>query len=198
MNLWTLVSHARERYVQTFRAGVRAQRQTFPDAMVEVRATPEGLGDVPDAYRIFRVDLVWHEADQPRLGTLGVEWPPLPEPVTTTYPDGQQVRVRALKWDDCVLRVAPAVADDGPLRDWLTRWIDRDDRNPPDPDGLRAAVHSMTPPAPDPAAANPAATDRAVAATVLAVDFGTAPPEAFTALLSTLFACGATTIDVGE
>jgi hypothetical protein len=139
VTLWTLISSSREQYVGAFREALRAQREKVADLATEVFATPEGLQDVPEAYRVFRVDLLWRENDQPRIATLGIEWPTLAAPVVTNYPDGRRVVVRQFKWDDCVIRVAPAIVDDSPLQAWLLRWSDRQDANAPDADGLRSA-----------------------------------------------------------
>ena len=105
----------------------------------------------------------------------------------TTYPDGQELSVLFLRWDHCEFQCTPAVEVGDALATWLSEWGDRADGHGTDTDGLRSAVHSVTPPerSPDGSAVG------------FAVDFGSAPREAFTALIATLLACGVTRIQVG-
>ena len=191
MNLWTLITTCRDAYVAEYARALADLRPKLADLAPELLVTPSGADEVPEPYRVFRADLIWRDAQtgEPRVGSIGFQWNPLAEPCVTTYPDGdRRVTVKQFKWDDCVLRVAPALADDAPLREWLGHWLDRENRNPPAADGLRAAVHSMTPPQPT--------IDRS--ASVVAVDFGSAPAEAVTSLIAAFFAAGARRIDVGE
>lgn len=144
---------------------------------------------------------------EPRVAAVALNpAPPLPVPLRTEYPDGQVVIVHALPWDDCPFSVSAATQAasaagsgaaglvelastlDEPLLAWLRRWRDRTDSPgvEPDADGLYSAVHSMTPP------------QFGSAAITFTVDFGSAPPEAFTSLISTLLANGVRSIQVGE
>ena len=106
---------------------------------------------------------------------------------STSYPDGQEVSVLFLRWDDCEFHCSPAADVSTALGAWLDEWGDRAGKHGIDRDGLRSAAHSVTPPqnAPDGKTMG------------FAVDFGSAPAEAFTALIATLFANGVTRIQVG-
>jgi hypothetical protein len=106
----------------------------------------------------------------------------------TLYPDGQRVGVLFLRWDDCEFQCSPASDVTEPLVAWLRQWSDPTDANPLDADGLRGAVHSVTPPQRSP---DGSTVD-------FAVDFGSAPPEAFVALVAALFGCGVRSIQVGS
>jgi hypothetical protein len=175
-----------------------------PDAATPDAATPDAVTPTADA------PVAASPRPTPRVAAVAITpTAPLPAPHHTQYPDGQVVIVHALAWDDCTLTVAPppppppppppAPAPGNPdpaapplphaaLIAWLRRWRDRTDapNQPPDADGLCAAVHSMTP---------PQIQDDKLSFTI---DFGSAPPEAFTALLSTLFANGVRTVEVGK
>ena len=187
MALWDLINAARERYLEAYRQTLRAQRPRLDQLTPEVLAAANGADHVPDAYRLFRVDLVWQEQGQPRVGALDGGPMTVRVPSVTDYPDDRRVTVTALRWDDCVFRASPGLDDGAPLRSWLGQWMDRADQNPVDPDGLHGAVHSMTPPQRQPDGS-----------TLHVVDFGSAPPEAFTSLIATFFGAGTTHITIGD
>jgi hypothetical protein len=149
--------------------------------------TPPGAEDVPEGFRSFRVDLIWQQDGKTMVGALDAASTGVGGMCTTSYPDGQEVSVLFLRWDDCEFRCAPAADVSSALTEWLDEWGDRAGTHGVDGDGLRSAAHSVTPP-------QRSADGQTIA---FAVDFGSAPAEAFTALLATLFAAGVTRIQVG-
>ena len=187
MTLWELIAATQDRYVSAYRQVLAQQRPRMPELVSELIMRTEVPHEVPIDFRVFRVDFLWKEQGQSRAGafTLG-QIPALPEPLRTEYPGGQVVTVLSLPWEDCPMRVWPALANDGPLVDWLRRWRDRPDAPQPDADGIFSAVHSLTPPQWD------------AESTRFAADFGSAPAEAVTNLFATLFRAGVRRIEIGS
>jgi hypothetical protein len=199
VTLWEVINSSREKYLDAYRATLRTQRAQMADLKAEVLVQVNGPGaeNVPADYKLFRVDLLWVQDGQPQVGAIdggavasagaGAGAGAGAEGCEVTYPGGQRLRVVGLRWDECEFRMTPAVDVDAPLRAWLAKWQDRQEQNVVDADGLHVAVHSATPPGRSP--------DGQM--TGFAVDFGSAPPEAFTALVSALLAAGAEAIQVG-
>ncbi|MGB7156456.1 MAG: hypothetical protein WBD40_00235 [Tepidisphaeraceae bacterium] len=188
MTLWEVMTSAREGYLGALRQAIRQQRGKLRDLRVEEWVTPFGADHMPEELRSFRVDLLWRGEDgKPMVGAFDAGAAGVGEMCTTTYPDGQEVSVLFFRWDDCEFHCAPPVDVTAAMVEWLREWADRADAHAVDADGLRSAVHSATPPQRSP-------EGNAVA---FAVDFGSAPPEAFTALVAALFGCGVTKIQIG-
>ncbi|HEV2292570.1 MAG TPA: hypothetical protein VGR35_01865 [Tepidisphaeraceae bacterium] len=188
MTLWEVITSAREGYLGAYRQALREQRKKLPALQVEALVAPAGAEHVPEQFRWFRADLLWQQEGKPMVGALDVGDAGVGGMCDTVYPDGQRVGVLFLRWDDCEFRCAPAVDVNAALVEWVGKWADRAQSNQPDADGLHAAVHSATPPQ--------RSSDGSFVR--FAVDFGSAPPEAFTALLSALFGCGVSSIQVGS
>ncbi|MDQ3439066.1 MAG: hypothetical protein M3478_01795 [Planctomycetota bacterium] len=188
MTLWEVITSARDGYVAAYREAIRQQRRKLRDLHIEALVTPNGAEHVPEAFRSFRADLLWQQDGKPMVGALDAGAAGVGGMCDTVYPDGQRVGVLFLRWDDCEFQCTPAIDVSDALTTWLLQWSDRGEANPVDADGLRAAVHSATPPQ-----RSPDGSTR-----VFAVDFGSAPPEAFVALIAALFGFGVTSIQVGS
>jgi hypothetical protein len=185
MTLWQIITTARDRYLTGYRATLREQRDKLPNLRPEVLVRPHGIDPEKAEYATFRVDLMWGDDRKPEVGKLGSGQLSLNGPPhVTDYPDGSRLLLESFAWDDCELRVSPSLADDSVVRQWCVRWIDREERNTPDEDGLRSAIHAVAPPNP------------VEGGTLLYVDFGSAPPDAFTSLIAALVADGPKTIRV--
>ena len=177
MTLWELITAVREQYVELYRQTIRHHGPTVQNLMAEPLVRAEVPDAVPVDYRVFRPDLVWTADDKPQVGGLAPMVPIVPQGLSITYPDGQQLSVIRFAWDDCAIIVSPPPTTDAPILAWLREWRDRVGVSP-DGDGLLSAVHSMTPPRTD------------GTSVLLVVDFGSAAPEAFTSLIAALLAGG--------
>jgi hypothetical protein len=188
LTLWEVITSARAGYVSAYRQALAQQRKALRDLQPEALVTPAGAEHVPEPFRSFRADLLWQQDGKPMVGALDVGSAGVGGMCETVYPDGQRVGVLFLRWDDCEFHCAPPVDISAALVAWLRLGSDRAETNPADIDGLRGAVHSATPPqrAPD------------GSTVTFAIDFGSAPPETFTALLAALFGCGVTSVQVGS
>lgn len=185
MTLWQIITSARERYIAAYRGTLREQRAKLPNLRPEVLVRPHGVEGAAVEYAMFRVDLMWGDEQRPQVGKLDAGRISLNgEPHVTNYPDGSRLTLDSFAWDDCELRVSPSMTNDALLREWCMRWIDRDERNQPDEDGLRSSIHAVAPP------------KDYDAGTLLYVDLGSAPPDAFTSLVAALVADGPRVIGV--
>jgi hypothetical protein len=187
LTLWEVITAAREGYLNALRQALREQRDQLPGLRTEEWVTPPGAEHAPEPFRSFRVDLIWQQDGKTMVGALDAASAGVGGMCTTSYPDGQEVSVLFLRWDDCEFHCAPAVDVSKVLTEWLDEWGDRAGKHGVDGDGLRSAAHSVTPPQGSP-------DGQTVA---FAVDFGSAPAEAFTALVAALFAAGVTRIQLG-
>jgi hypothetical protein len=185
MTLWEIITTARERYLSAYRATLREQRGKLPNLRPEVLVRPHGVEDVATEYTTFRVDLMWGDEHRPQVGKLDADRLSLDgSSHVTEIPGGSRLSVESFAWDECEMRLSPPLKDDAALREWCVRWTDRAEQNTPDEDGLRSAVHAIAP---------PSTTD---GETLLYIDFGSAPPDAFTTLLALLVADGPKSIRV--
>ena len=188
MTLWEVITSAREGYLAAYREAIRQQRKKLSKLQVEPLVTPAGAEHVREAFRSFRADLLWQQDGKPMVGALDAGAAGVGGMCDTVYPDGQRVGVLFLRWDDCEIQCTPAIDVGDAVAAWLQHWLDRVNANPLDADGLRGAVHSATPPQSSP--------DGSLV--TFAVDFGSAPPEAFVSLVAALFGCGVRSIQVGS
>ena len=188
MTLWEVITSARQGYLAAYREAIRQQRKKLAKLQVEALVTPAGAEHVREEFRSFRADLLWQQDGKPMVGALDAGAAGVGGMCDTVYPDGQRVGVLFLRWDDCEFQCTPAIDVSEALAAWLQHWSDRANANPVDAEGLRGAVHSATPPQ--------AAPDGSTMA--FGIDFGSAPPEAFIALVAALFGCGVRSIQVGS
>lgn len=100
--------------------------------------------------------------------------------------DGMRVSVKPFGWDHAEFVVRfPGKPVVQALLQWFLTWFDPDDNNAVDPDGLSGVVHYLSDPA--------YSKDKLR----FDVDFGSAPVEAFHALVQTLKQMGASAMEVG-
>ena len=87
-------------------------------------------------------------------------------------------------WDQMEVSLIGADENWGPVQRWFYQWFDPEDRNSLNPEGFYGVVHYMS----DPEVVGDRAT--------LVIDLGTAPIEAFTALLHALVAMRPARIEI--
>lgn len=110
------------------------------------------------------------------------------EPIDFEWTDGLPIRIAPFTWDVCDFRAfgIPEISDWSHLRGWFDRWFDGEDTRQPDEHGLYGVIHCLSDP------------KREGDATIIRVDFGSAPVEAFEELLDALRDSGATKIEIGH
>ena len=109
------------------------------------------------------------------------------EPFILEETSDAAVRIAPFHWDACNFRIRGIHNSTNweLLRDWFTHWFDEEDSNPADAQGLSGVVHFLSDP------------EYEGSLTLIQVDFGSAPIEAFQELLHVLQTSGANLIEVG-
>ena len=110
------------------------------------------------------------------------------EPIDFEWSGGLPTRITPFAWDACDIRAfgIPQATDWMHLRGWFDRWFDGEDTRQADEHGLYGVIHFLSDP------------QREGGATIIQVDFGSAPIEAFEELLDALRDLGATKIEIGH
>jgi hypothetical protein len=176
---------AHRRYLDFFRAGVRKKAADHCGTAPELLLLPEG-GSGPDLHRLHRMDVVYKDdAGSHRMTEFNLD--PLPgpgEPVATATVGGMPVSLFPVVWNALEVRF-PGDALPG-FDDWYRTWLNDADDRPRDADGLAGVVHR----------AGLHADEQGWR--VVALDAGSAPPEAVTELLELVAATGAAECAVGS
>jgi len=185
--MWDHLSIARDRYLAFFRKGIRARRETQPSATPELLLLPDGNEQLPDLYRLYRMDLIWkNEQDQHRMNEFNLD--PLPEmpAVLEGSVGNMSVVFYPVVWNAFEFRFPNIESDWAEFDRWYQKWLNLDDTNFRDSDGLSGVVHH---------AARPQIEGEML---VIPVDFGSAPVNAVIELLQVLATAGVQKVEVGS
>lgn len=185
--MWDFFTAARDRYLAFYRDGIRTKKQQHPSATPELLLLPEGHCDDDELYRLYRMDLVWkNEAQQHKMSEFNLDpLPSLPAMLEGSV-GAMSVICYPMIWNAVEFRFAPIHTDWISLDRWYRKWLNVDDDNFRDADGLAGVVHHT---------ARPVVEGEQM---VLAVDFGSAPPNAVMELLQVLAELGIPRVEVGS
>lgn len=177
MDAVAFVAQLRDHYVDQFRSFAEQQRAHCTKGSSEVKLQ---LGEDSELFdRLYCVDFVKNdgqaeiiELDPERI----IAFDPVPGSIGSA-----RLSIEHLRWDDVLLRhdceTLPPVA----LSAWFRRWFDPDDDRHESTAELSSVIHSML-----------------VRPGTISIDFGTAEPEAFWAMLHLLESAGARSIQVSS
>ncbi|MEZ4376230.1 MAG: hypothetical protein R3B07_35830 [Polyangiaceae bacterium] len=142
----------------------------------------EGPFDLP-----LRADLVQREGDHAGDSVM-VDPPRMVTFESLSFRIEQcHLSLEPFGWDNALVVARPlTLSAVTPLRDWFLRWFDPEDEAELHEDGLYHVVHFLSDP------------EEADGALQFIVDFGSAPVDAFDALIDTLITQGATHIAVSH
>ena len=191
MTVGQLLDDIRERYLNEFRKCIALVKQNGMEAMCEAAClnadgtlAREGILDQP-----LRLDVVGF-ADGEAKETIRVDSNSMLsfEPIDFEWAGGLPTRIAPFAWDACDVRVfdIPKTSDWSHVREWFDRWFDGEDTHQADEHGLYGVIHFLSDP------------KHEGSATIIQVDFGSAPEEAFEELLDALRDSGATKIEIGH
>lgn len=173
MTLEEIVAYERQRYVKFYvdakRAHATVQKNTVGELLISIKN--EAL---PYPYRYMRVDLISNDDNgSPQISEVVLEPNLAFEPKGFSF-GSFQVEVYPFAW--CRVQIAfdkpPASVQQ--IEGFITRWLDVEDKNEGDPDGVHGAIHSAT----------QIETDGTW--WFLTADFGTAPPDVLIELIELL------------
>ena len=169
-------------YYETCLEAYREKENFVPELLMRVNGPP----DVPEKYRLWRCDAIWKEDGRPQPGEFELDSPPPFAPLTEKHPSGVLITLHPIVWHRCEFYFkAPGDTWKGVDR-WQTKWLDEQDRRPPDKFGLAGVIHWLSQPSCDGAQYS------------FLVDFGSAPPDAFHELVSALGDAGAREVTVAS
>jgi len=189
MGLEELLQDIRNLYLESFVAEVQANAE---DEEIEVALEPalrdddgssvtEGTLALP-----VRVDMaVFRDGEIESLGNIEVDEMYDFEPVEFVWGDGMAVQLLPFTWDAMSL-VVPKRSDLDwtPLRTWFLKWFRDEEDDASDPE-LLGAVHRL---------GDPVEEEQS---TVLTIDLGSAPLEAFEEMLDAIEAIGIEDLLIG-
>ena len=191
MTVRQLLDQIRDRYLTEFRDCIAYVKQGGMEAMCEVayrtedgRLAREGTLGLP-----MRLDIVG-VADGEAKDTIRVDSDSMLsfDSIDFEWAGGLPTRLAPFTWDACDIRAygISKTSDWSHVREWFDRWFDGEDTRPADEHGLYGVIHFLS----DPKCEG--------GATIIQVDFGSAPEEAFEELLDALRDSGATKIEIGH
>jgi hypothetical protein len=179
MNGNEIIELAYRIYVEEFAQFVGKASKAVTDGMAEVQT--ERAEDKTLFRGLYRVDFAGKDRDR----TLATELDPdkrvrLEAPLEGTA-GAMKVRMVQIVWDDVGVRHDAPGDVTAALNAWFEHWFDPEDKRKPDANGIVGVIHALS-----------------IEPGVLHVDFGTATPDAFWALMTLLRDAGATKALIGE
>ena len=186
MTLTELLAKIRSLYVKELASAVRSAKSARSTMHVEPLLRDK-KGKVVREGTIatgVRLDLVVErkgELEDVRVDSKSrLEFEPIPIP----WSDDLSVTIEPFVWDALVVEVdVPTKRAIGVAKPWVDEWMDTKDAHKPGKDGLARAVHFAGDPEPGPGKGS-----------MLALDLGSAPPDALLALVESFARAGATTL----
>lgn len=182
MNGNEIIELARRTYLEELSRFVLKQAERFQRGAAEVQTLTSGETALLGGH--FRVDFIAQRAGDAQ--PVPINLIPDNRLRLDTPLDGaagaMRVRVEQIVWDD--VEISHDITGDLTplLKDWFEHWYDPDDRRKPTtPGGAVDVIHSVT-----------------LAPGKLVVDFGSASPSAFWALVALLRDAGASAITIRE
>lgn len=179
MNGNEIIELAYRTYVEEFAQFiVKASRQVSEG---HAEAAVEQPGEAGPFRGLYRVDFLGKDQGQ----TMTTELTPdrrvrLEAPVEGAA-GAMKVRMEQIVWDDVgIVHDAPGDMAET-IAPWFEHWFDPDDRRPPGPGGMVGVIHALM-----------------LEPGLLHIDFGTATPDAFWALMTLLRDAGARDVIIRE
>ncbi|MGO9484841.1 MAG: hypothetical protein ACLPX9_09710 [Rhodomicrobium sp.] len=175
MDVAAIVARVRDHYVEQFKAFTDKQKRDCNQGAPEVKLQ---LSESSELFqRLYCVDFIKNDAQ-----SEAIELKP-GNILTFNTISGSfglaAVSIEHLRWDDVVIYHNLTALPPDPIKHWFRRWFDPDDERYDRGLGLSCVIHSLL-----------------IRPGMLSVDFGTAPPEAFWAMLELLERAGASTIRI--
>lgn len=107
-------------------------------------------------------------------------------PIRTSLTDRSLFIASPISWCGVEFKVDTVGFDVSRLECWIEKWLDLEDANEVDSDGLQGAIHNVT---------EPELSENVV---LFSVDFGSAPARCFTELVELLVSMGSTCIEISS
>jgi len=178
-----VLDKVRDHYLQRFVASLNEYRESNSPAACEllIELNREGTR----AYKLYRLDMASNASGEFKAQEVN------PSTHLTFEPFEEQlgdvcVCLSPIAWNGVELRGWIEVFELKRLEAWALKWLDVDDHNAQDSNGLQGVIHSVTEP-------------KLEGTTLyLSVDFGSAPVTSFAELIGIIGSMGATNAEVSS
>jgi hypothetical protein len=177
MDAVAFVAQLRDHYVDQFRGFAEQQRASCAKGSSEVKLR---LGEDSELFdRLYCADFVKNDG-QAEIIELNPDRALAFSPISGSFGDAS-LSIEHLRWDDVLLHHDSETLPQQELSRWFQRWFDPEDERQESSAELSRVIHSML-----------------VRPGAVSIDFGTAEPEAFWAMLQLLEGAGARSIQVSS
>ncbi len=179
--LLAIVDRVRDHYITGYLESLASFRASHSPA------APEVMFEIPREtgypFRLYRADMASNSSEGLKVEEVNLLTHLRFSCVLSDGPDNAKLSLHPIAWNGVDFRVAP-ILDRAELEAWALKWLDVNDERDQDENGLQGVIHSVT---------EPKANGQLME---FSVDFGSAPVEAFEALVATLWSTGAKQIEV--
>jgi len=182
-----LAKAERKHYVEGFATAYREWCKEKQNVCVaELLIRPNGMS-VPDPYALIRLDMVSNMNKKFETSRYEHEKPfqVFPKKLIS-FSSSMRIEVSPFVWNRVEFRSSAAPTNIAPLTEWANKWMDVTERKAVEKEQFAEVVHSVI---------YPSMRGRTWQ---FMVDFGTAKPEALSALLQTLERMGLREVQVGS
>jgi hypothetical protein len=143
-----------------------------PGTTTELLLQLPGTDQLPERYRVWRIDWAWRSPDRAvQLTECNLEPLESTALIGTYSEDGLEIDLFPIVWNAIQFRLKTVRQDWNDYESWYDRWLDRDELRQPGRDHLSGVVHH---------ASQPRFQNKRVE---FQIDFGSAPMEAFEELI---------------
>ena len=173
-------AHYMDFYLRVIRKLAEEPERCVPEVLLQIG----GREELPEMFQLYRVDILRGSNEQPQVSEVNHDRLPVGPDVRAGIGD-LEATISPLLWNGDEFLCDSFDPRDAAFAAWMIMWMDPDDENPPDEDGLGGCIHSVTWPEP---------VGDAVG---FSIDFGSAPAEALVELLGILSGSGTKSVTVG-
>ncbi|HEY7774096.1 MAG TPA: hypothetical protein VIC26_13005 [Marinagarivorans sp.] len=177
-NLQRYATNIRNHYLNIYLDAIAAFKNTHAQPDVEALASVDGIQGQPEIFRWRRFDLVDHATKPPQIANFNPETHVSFEPQSFTWQKKMKVRLEPIAWNNVEFECTELNMQKSQLEHWSIRWLDPQNKREVDNHGIGGRIHAVSYPV------------KKVNRHVFAVDFGSAPVQAFQELLQVLMLAG--------
>lgn len=181
MTIVDVLEEVRNHYLQRFVAALAEYLATHIPAASEILF--ELNRESARAYKLYRLDMGSNASGEFQSQEINLSSHLAFEPMGERL-GGVSILLSPIAWNGVELKTRLETYDPQLLEQWTLKWLDVEDHNAVDSDGLQSVIHNVTVPS------------IAGGALYMSIDFGSAPVASFTELVSILAGMGATSMEV--